>query len=46
MLGDFLCFLSSVDFFSKSTASENSFGNTIRASNWYVRSGLAYKQFK
>ena len=32
-LGNFSCFLSSDDFFSKSTLSKNSFRNTIRVSN-------------
>ena len=33
LLGNFACFLSSADFFSKSTFSKKSFGNTIRISN-------------
>ena len=32
-MGNFQAFLSSADFFSKSTFSENSFRNTIRVSN-------------
>ena len=33
VLGNFACFLSSADFFSKSTFSKNAFKNIIRVSN-------------